>query len=143
MKALLAGVLMLGFAGGAQAQSAQPQPQASSRPSLAALHQALVGTWQDLSNTRFTREFDADGTSVQRLDGDPSATASGHWRIFDGAAAPSDLTRLGVKFDPADFYVEIDQSDDTLLYGLAQVSRDGLQLVYLERGNTLFFERLK
>jgi len=147
MRASLAAcAVALGLAGTALAQVPQaqvPQAQTSQRPSLAVFRQALVGTWQDLNNTRFTREFDADGTSVRGVDGDPSAAATGHWRLFEGSAVPAGLAGFGRKFDPAGFYVEIDESGDTLLFALLNISRDSLQMVYLERGNTLSFGRLK
>lgn len=108
---------------------------------LASIANALVGTWQSTDDTKFTREFDAGGRTVDRYEGDDSATTPGHWSLFLGKTPPPALA--GQKFDPDSVYLELDQNGDVLLFGMAGLSRSDLKMVYLERGNLMSFTRLK
>ena len=117
------------------------QAHAAAQPTLADIRQMMIGTWQSTDDTRFTRELDADGKAVDRYDGDASATTPGEWTVFSGATAPADL--VNYKFHADGVYLEVQQNGDTLLFALTGADRASLQMVYLERGNTLSFTRLK
>lgn len=120
----------------ASARAAQPVPP----PDLVQLHAALAGTWQSTDDTKFTREFDADGKAIDRYEGDNSATTPGHWTIFLGAKPPAGTTRA---FQPDVVYLRLDQNGDVLLFALTGLTRSDMKMVYLERGNLLSFVRLK
>ena len=70
-----------------------------------------------------------------------SDAARGSWSIFTGNAPPPEAK--GRPFAPQATYLEIRQNGDVLLFGLMALSSQGLQMVYLERGNQLSFTRLK
>lgn len=108
---------------------------------LGDIKQMMIGTWQSTDDTRFTRELDADGTAIDRYDGDASATVPGNWTLFSGDAVPADVG--GHKFEPDGIYLEVQQNGDTLLFALTHADRASMQIVYLERGNKLSFTRLK
>jgi len=130
-------VLALLFAGLAQAFAA-PAPQ----PTLDDVRSLMVGTWQNADDTRFSRELDAGGRSTDRYDGDPSATSHGMWSVFTGAAAPAALA--GYKFTPNGFYLVLQQQNgDVLLFQLTAASLASMEMVYLARGDTQRFVRLK
>jgi len=110
-------------------------------PPLDVVRHALVGTWQNTDDTRFTRELAADGTVTDRYADDPRSAAKGTWTVFDGNAPPPEARSY--KMIPEATYLEIRQNGDLLIYGMADLSTQSLQLVYLERGNRLSFARLK
>jgi hypothetical protein len=135
---LLAPLLAVAFFFAAAAQAAPP----AAPPDLNVVHAALAGTWQSTDDTKFTREFDADGKSVDRYEGDTSATTMGHWMLFFGNKPPVG-TVGGRAFQPDVVYLRLDQNGDVLLFALAGLSRSDMKMVYLERGNLLSFVRLK
>jgi len=111
------------------------------RPSLDAVQHALIGTWQSLGDTRFTRELNADGTAVDRYEGAPHDAITGHWLAFSGAAPPKEAQ--GRKLVADAFYVELDQQGDTLVFAVVQIDSQSMQLFNLDRGNLLSFSRFK
>lgn len=133
--------LALVLASAAAAQTPGPKPAAAAPVDLAAVHQYLVGTWQNDADTRRTRELDADGRAFDRLAGEESDSDPGAWRIFLGSAAPGNIT--GIKFDPKIVYLEIDRDGDTLLFALTQISRSEMHIVYLQQNQELGYSRLK
>jgi hypothetical protein len=114
---------------------------AAAPPNMATVHQYLVGTWQSDSDTRSTRELDADGRTYDRLVGEESDSEPGHWSIFLGSAPPAKFS--AAKFDPKIVYLEIDRDDDTLLFALLQVSRSELRMLYLQQHSEQAYSRLK
>jgi len=52
----------------------------------------MPGTWRSNEDTKFTREFRADGVVIDRYEGDASAGISGEWTAVDPVAE----TTLGV-----------------------------------------------
>jgi len=109
-------------------------------PSLDSVRHALAGTWQSIDDTRLERELDPDGTATDRYEGDSSA-AHGRWLVFQSDAPPPEAK--GHKLSPGDYYLEIQENGDVLLFVLKELSSQSLSLVYLERGNTISFTRLK
>src|SRR5437762_14124343 len=80
--ALLAGDMTPGFADAAPA---------TQQVTLDQIRQAMIGTWQNLADPGFTRQFNPDGSSVDRVEGDDSATSVGSWALINGAALPPEL----------------------------------------------------
>lgn len=109
-------------------------------PDLAVIHNALVGTWQSQNDTKLTREFDADGTTIERYEGDDSGTNIGRWTLFFGKSPPPGFS--GHKLEDKVVYLIIDQNGDVLLFALAGLTRSDMKMIYLERGNVMTFARL-
>ena len=133
---LLALLLCLPSAGFAASPAQPPKPI-----DLAVVHAMMVGTWQNNEDTRFTREFDADGQATDRHEGDDAGIVNGRWSLFLGSAPPPDVH--GLKLVPQAVYLRLQQSDDVLVYGLVSLSSADMKMVYLEGGNLLSFMRLK
>jgi hypothetical protein len=113
-----------------------------SQPQIAAVTQALVGVWQSIDDTRFSREFRADGTAIDRYDGDPDGSQSGAWLLFAGGAPPPELVGHRT-FVAKGVYLEIRENGDTMLFGITAVGRSALQMINIDRGNTLSFNRIQ
>jgi hypothetical protein len=128
-------VLALTLFGAARADTLSPPPPA-------AVARALVGVWQSIDDTRFSREFRADGTAIDRYEGDPDGSQTGAWLLFAGNAPPPELAGHRA-FVAKGFYLEIRESGDTMLFAITAVDRSALQMINLDRGNTLSFNRLR
>jgi hypothetical protein len=126
---------------GAMAAAPAPGAPAAQPITLASLKELLAGTWQSASDPRFIRELDANGQAIDRYEGEDRDALAGSWTIFLGSAPPAKFA--GRTLDAKSVYLELDQEGDTLLFALVHLSRSDLQMVYLERGNTLVFLRLK
>jgi hypothetical protein len=140
--ALIFMVALTGAAAQTVAPAPAPAPAAKAAPlDLLAVHQYLVGTWQNDGDTRQTRELDADGRAFDRLAGEERDSEPGAWHIFFGSAAPAQFA--GTKLDPKVVYLEIDRDGDTLLYAVLQVSRSQMHIVYLQQNQEIAYSRLK
>lgn len=86
---ILAGIAYyVGFGDGAPATS--PDQNATSTVSgdesdgvFTVVDPVMVGTWKSKEDAKFSREFKADGTVVDRYSGDASATATGTFVTID------------------------------------------------------------
>jgi hypothetical protein len=114
----------------------------SAPPPLAAVAHAMLGVWQSTDDTRLSREFRADGTAIDRYDGDPDGAQSGVWLLFVGSAPPPEFVGH-LTFAAKAVYLEIRENGDTALFGITAVDRSALQMVSIDRGNTLTFNRLR
>lgn len=99
----------------------------------------LVGTYQGNPNTKFTREFKADGTVVDTYEG--KVVAEGTWQVYTKESP------LPVAFDIAEkaSYVQITfagAQSQTLNFRISEVTPAVLNLVFMERGGTLSFNRI-
>lgn len=139
LRFLVTPILVLGMLLFADVAIAADAPPAAS-PDLAVISAALVGTWQSLNDTKLTREFDADGKTIERYEGDESATNFGRWTAFLGRSPPPGLA--GRHFEDKVVYLMIDQNGDVLLFALAGLTRSDMKMIYLERGNMMAFARL-
>jgi hypothetical protein len=111
------------------------------QPTLESVQRALIGTWQSLGDTRFTRELDADGKAADRYDGAPNDVIAGRWSAFLGSAPPK--AAQGRKLIADAFYVELDQQGDVLIFAVAALNAQSLQLYNVDRGDMLSFSRFR
>jgi hypothetical protein len=100
---------------------------------------AVAGTWRSLDDPKSVRVFAPDGTAKDRYAGESLAT--GTWEIADacpdaspeaGSATVGPLLVVRYAEDPAPF-----------CYGLGDIGADRLELIYLPRGNTLRYARVR
>lgn len=118
-----------------QSEAPAPMPEIASMGE-AELTSAVVGLWRSVDDPKFTREFLANGTVVDAYEGYPEATISGTWFVFTDATAPDNLF-----FEPKGTYIQIIAGGEPYTFGLAGITENELQLVYMELGGVLSFTR--
>ncbi|HEX2592426.1 MAG TPA: hypothetical protein VHL34_13070 [Rhizomicrobium sp.] len=109
--------------------------------SLDQLKGMMVGTWQNLDETGFTRQLNADGTCIDRFEGDASATSSGVWMLYDGRALPPFLAAR--KLPAEGVYMTLSEHGDLYTFALTAFSPQSLQMINIDRKMRLSFGRLK
>ncbi len=104
--------------------------------------QLMAGHWRSVDDPRSLIEIRADGTWIDSYTGEPSATATSHWLLFSGARPSKDAA--GETLDAKSTYLEVSDKDaGVLFYALDQLDAKSLDLLYLDRGNTLRYTRVK
>jgi hypothetical protein len=104
--------------------------------------QLMAGRWRSVDDPRSLIEIRADGTWIDSYTGEPSATATSHWLLFSGARPPKDAA--GETLDAKSTYLEVSDKDGgVLFYALDHLDAKSLDLLYLDRGNTLRYTRVK
>lgn len=101
---------------------------------------AIVGKWRSNDDAKFTREFKSDGTVTDAYEGDDSATTVGEWSLFTSANADAGFPgtiAAGV------MYLQMTTQYEAMFFTVLNVDAEGLQLSYVDRGNTLAFTRVK
>jgi hypothetical protein len=103
--------------------------------------ESIVGTWQDTTDAKFSREFKADGTAVDSYEG--KKVSSGTWVAFTKANPPE---MLGIPLEESTVYIQMTMAGtqaDKLNFKVAKLTPDELQLVYMDRGGVLMFKSVK
>lgn len=105
-----------------------------------AVEDGLVGKWQSNEDSKFTREFKNDGTVVDGYEG--TVPTQGKWAVF------SDKNPIDVAFslEPNTTYVQIvfnNDSSQALNFKVVKLTPEELDLIYMDRGGSLSFKRLK
>lgn len=99
----------------------------------------IVGRWKSTDDAKFTREFAADSTVVDKYQGDESATMQGMWKIFsrsNGEMAPFPL-QDGI------VYLKISTPEEVLFFRISRITSDSLEMTYLDSGGTLKFIKVR
>jgi hypothetical protein len=99
---------------------------------------AILGTWRSADDPKFTREFTEDGKVIDRYEGDASADVEGRWYVTSTAEIPFSIPVVEGATD-----IKLQFPDGNYFFRVADVSRTSLTLIYLERGNSLRFERAR
>lgn len=100
---------------------------------------AVVGTWRSKQDSKFTREFRADGTIVDRYEGDDSATIEGSWSM----ANPAAVDIQGMEYDADAQLIMVNDPYESYLFKVNSVSETDLSLTYIGgAGGSLEFERI-
>lgn len=105
---------------------------------ISATTSALPGTWRSLEDIKFERQFKSDGTVVDSYGGDPEANTKGSWSVFTKENPDRDFTG---QFEDGAVYLKMTADDDKLYFKLVKVTPEELEMVYLDRGNTLRFTK--
>ena len=114
---------------------------ATQQVSLDQIRRLMIGTWQNLADPGFTRQFNSDGSSVDRVEGDDTATSAGTWTLINGAALPPQLAARRL---PAEgVYMTLSEHGDSYLFALIQIDPQSMQMVNIDRNLKLSFARLK
>lgn len=98
----------------------------------------IIGVWESTDDANFVRVFEENGTVTDTYEGDSEATSIGQWTILTDLSEeppniPSEegMVYLKILFEEEAFYFIISEVDET-----------SLQLIYLDRGGALNFERI-
>jgi hypothetical protein len=126
-----------GFENGASAQARTPE---SAVTSAAQMMSNIVGMWQSTEDPRFTREIRNDGIAIDAYAG-ASTTSQGHWMVFTKEIPDTSFT--GALEDGATYFSFSIDASEKLYFKILKADADSLDLVYLDRGNTLSFKRVK
>lgn len=97
----------------------------------------IIGEWISLEDPKFVRAFVSSDTVVDFYDGE-QVGGIGNWIILDSSQV-KDLP-FGVE-DGSDYLI-ISFNEETLFFKIAEVSNTKLDLVYLDRGGVLSFQRI-
>ena len=100
----------------------------------------IVGEWRSTDDANFTRQFNPDGTYTDSYEGDASATSNGIWKLFTTTNPDSAFTGVLAQ---GTTYLKMADASTTLFFSILKETNDGLQLLYLDRGNTLSFTRVR
>jgi hypothetical protein len=105
----------------------------------------MVGTWKSTDDASFTRTFNDDGTVVDAYTGDASATETGTFTTVDPLKEPAGafdtvspeslagMTVLKLSFPKS----------GVMYFGVQSETESSLNLIYIGRGNTLSFVKVK
>jgi hypothetical protein len=113
----------------------------SVQPDVAALVTAsAIGKWKSVDDAKFIREFKSGGVAIDSYNG--KADATGTWKVFTKANAPAVTYTL----ENDAIYLQMSAGSapaDTLTFKVVKVTPEELELIYLERGNTLKFTKVQ
>jgi len=100
----------------------------------------IIGTWQSTDDPKFTREFKSDGKVIDAYDGAVKESALS-WTIFT-SSMPVD--GFSGEFEEGAVYLSIATlRKDELHFKIEQIDANNLVLIYLDRGGTLSFTKLR
>lgn len=110
-------------------------------PAASETSQALVGMWRSKDDSKFTREFRADGTITDRYEGEESATSSGTFMVFTSTMTKPEGVMFDLDADVA--YIRAIMDGEGYNFRVSSVSANELELIYMDRGGMLRFERVQ
>jgi copper homeostasis protein (lipoprotein) len=113
---------------------------ASATPALLPEAQKLVGIWRSTQDTKYTREFKAEGAVIDKYEGTTNDTQSGVWNVItDPTTIPTTLPAVGNAT-----FINVVFGQDIFYYSVAASSTpDHLSLVGLNGKSNLDFNRVK
>lgn len=101
--------------------------------------ESIQGKWQSTDDSKFVREFKADGTVADSYSGKVDGT--GTWKVFT-KEKPLDVP---FPIEAGASYVQLAMSGSGgyfLDFKITKLTPDTLQLIYLERGGVLNFKKI-
>lgn len=93
----------------------------------------LVGTWHGTGETKFSREFKADGTYIDTYPG--GATARGLWFAF----TPKNAPQVSFPLEDNHVYLQLAAGGDVAYLTISTMTLSDLHLVYMDRPGILTF----
>lgn len=103
-----------------------------------AVSAGMTGTWKSSDDAKFTRTFAADGTVIDRYEGEESATLSGQWSVVDPT---QESVSLPVVKDAK--VIKIQFPEEALYFAVTSVSETELVMTYLSGNGVLRFTRVQ
>ena len=116
-----------------QQESAQSEevegPEHPEADVTTAVVQNIVGIWQSAEDAAFVREFITGGSAVDSYEG--KSVSTGSWIVFTEASTPYlQMTMSGAQAD-------------VLTFKVTKLTPESLELIYMDRGGVLQFNRIK
>ena len=113
-------------------------PVAISGPDLPTVTQNIVGSWQSTGDGNYSVKITANGkwTDTYSTSATSSASQTGAYTLF--TSADPDPALAGA-VTPGVVYVKLVEGKSTSFFGVVEADGNNLQLVYLDRGNTISF----
>lgn len=103
----------------------------------------MVGTWRSKDDAKFSREFKADGTVVDRYEGDASATQIGTYTAVDTAAEAVPGVPAANLAGAMVIKVLWQNDPQPMYFSISSITEVELSMINLSgRGNILSFERV-
>ncbi len=108
---------------------------------LLPLDTTLAGTWRSTEDSKFTREFRADGTVTDLYNNASPGVST--WNVFSATNLPEKA--VSFPLEPGATYLQmVDvKTGNVLDFKVVALTANELQLIYMERGNTLDFMRVR
>lgn len=103
--------------------------------------ESIVGKWQSSEDTKFVREFKADGAVVDWYDG--KTVSTGLWVAYTKANAPK---MVAFPIDVDAVYLQLTMKGtqaDTLDFKITKLTPESLELIYMTRGGALTFKHIQ
>ena len=100
----------------------------------------LEGKWVSTEDAKFTREFKSDGTIIDEYEGSAPDT-NGNWTLFTKEMPVEGFTG---ELEDEPIYLAIAMPESEALYfKITKIDEGTLEMVYLNRGGTLSFTKIK
>ena len=113
-------------------------PAPISGPDLPTVTQNIVGSWQSTDDGNYSVKITANGkwTDTYSTSATNSASQTGTYTLFTSADPDP---ALAAAVTPGVVYIKLVEGKSTSFFGVVQADGGNLQLVYLDRGNTISF----
>ena len=98
----------------------------------------LAGKWRSLEDEKFEREFLQDGRVFDYYEGQENVD-QGQWVVFRG---DDPVKPFPYPVESKEYYLSISLNTEYLFFKIADIESDKLDLIYLDRGGVLTFERV-
>ena len=101
--------------------------------------ESIIGNWQSTEDLKFVRQFQASGIVTDLYDS--TAMTSGTWQAF----SKDNPLLVSFPLEPDTVYLQLAMAGsqtDKLNFKLTKLTPETLELIYLERGGALQFNRL-
>lgn len=102
---------------------------------------SLVGVWKSKDDSKFTREFTAEGTIIDRYEGGDSATSNGTFTVFTSTMEIPDGVTFELEADDA--YIRAIMDGEGYNFLVSSVTASDLELIYMDRGGVLRFSKVQ
>lgn len=101
------------------------------------VREGIIGRWKSLDDAKFTREFKADGTLVDSYEGGDDL--GGTWTVFSDQS-PEDVA---FPIESLTAYVQMAADGDLFNFKVIKLTPEELELIYMDRGGVLRFQRVQ
>ncbi len=102
------------------------------------VYESIQGKWQSNEDPKSAREFKDDGSVVDIYDG--KVVSTGTYSAFVKTNAPAGIT---LPLEDSAVYIQIKDASTSLMFKLAKLTPEELELIYMDRGGMLTYKLVK